>query len=235
MNAAFDLYTLVFMVIAVVIFLRLRSVLGKRTGFERPPFDPYSASDSADSKDENVITLPNRKDKLRETVLTESDKEERIKAVAKPETPLAHALLAFMDKDKNFDPRSFLQGAKAAYEMIVTSFAKGDKQTLGPLLAKDVFEQFETVMDARQTRSETIDMTFIGIDRAIISDARLEGSLAHVTLRFKSQLISATRDKDGRVIEGDPEAVTDVNDIWTFSRDLASPNPNWELVTTSAR
>ena len=223
-----DIYTLFFLAIAVVIFFRLRSVLGKRTGTERPPFDPYSAREEAETGGDKVVTLPTARAR------PSADADQEIGAVAKPGSAVEGALRALMSADRTFAPGEFVDGARLAYEMIVTAFAAGDKSTLQPLLDAEVYSGFTAAIDERNAAGETVDFTFIGLDKSDIVEAELADEVAQITMRFKSQLISVTKDSDGRVIDGDPTDVTEMTDIWTFARDISSDNPNWKLVATEA-
>ena len=118
--------------------------------------------------------------------------------------------------------------------MIVTAFAQGDRRSLKQLLANDVYDGFIGAIADRESRGETVESTFIGIDKSEIVEANLQDSSTQITMRFKSQLISMTRDSEGRIIEGDPNKVVDVTDIWTFARDITSQDPNWKLVATES-
>lgn len=234
MNGFFDFYTILFLVLAVVIFLRLRSVLGRRTGTERPPIDPYSApkteSDSAASSDK-VINLPQRAETG--TVRTDAANDDFGK-IAPQGSDLAKQLSEIKAAEPSFDPKGFLEGAKMAYEMIVTSFAEGDRKALKNLLSREVNEGFVGAIADRESRGETVESSFVSIDKADITEAVMRGRSVHVTVRFVSQLITATRNKDGNVIQGDPNTVTEVTDIWTFARDIGSRDPNWKLVATES-
>ncbi len=242
MSDAFDLTTLFFLVLAVVIFLRLRGVLGRRTGNERPPFDPYSQRDvnqkpgDEAANEGNVITMPGTA-KI-EPANAEQRNEEEPEPVwgghAEPDTPLANALDEIAAADNTFTPAGFLDGAKVAYELIVTAFADGDRRTLKNLLSKDVFGSFDSAISDRQKRKETMESSFVGIDKASIIEAEFKDRKARVTVKFVSELISATKDSEGRIIDGDPKRVREVVDIWTFSRDVSSRDPNWQLVATEA-
>lgn len=232
----FDLGTIFFLVAAVVIFYQLRNVLGRRTGHERPPFDPYTAArsgneeaqaDSAES--DNVVSLPRRK-----TASPQTADYSEIDAFVAAGTDLNEGLRAIRDADPSFDPRGFLEGAKMAYEMIVMAYADGDRATLKNLLSKEVYEGFLAAIEEREKRSEKVESSFVGIDKAEIIAAEMKSGEAHVTLRFVSELISATRDKAGEVIDGDPETVAEIKDVWTFARDTRSSDPNWKLVATEA-
>ncbi|MFN7027600.1 MAG: Tim44/TimA family putative adaptor protein [Pseudorhizobium sp.] len=223
-----DFITLFFLVAAVLIFLQLRSVLGRRTGNEKPPFDPYTAREAAKAPagdDGKVVTLPRRE-------LTEEEKFAEIDALAKPGTTLNDALRELLGVDPSFRPKEFLNGARMAYEMIVMAFADGDRKTLKNLLSKEVYEGFDAAISEREARGEVVKSTFVGIEKATITQANVSDMEEQITVRIVSQLISATFDKDGILVDGDQENVADVTDIWTFARDARSRDPNWKLVAT---
>jgi predicted lipid-binding transport protein (Tim44 family) len=229
----FDFGTIFFLVAAVVIFFQLRNVLGRRTGHERPPFDPYTAGRKREKEaagaPENVVSLP------RKRAGGETDETYKaIDAFAKAGTDLNKGLRAIKDADSSFDPKSFVDGAKMAYEMIVMAYADGDRKTLKNLLSREVYDGFVAAIAERENRSEKIQSSFVGIDKADIVSAEMKGSEAHVTLRIVSELISATRNNAGEVVDGDPETVAEVKDVWTFARDTRSRDPNWKLVATEA-
>ncbi|PHP68622.1 calcium-binding protein [Zhengella mangrovi] len=227
-----DFGTIFFLITAVVIIYQLRSVLGRRTGNERQPFDPYTEGrlENQPAQDDNVVALPRRKKK------GDGDEADEFYApvdvVAEKGTPLNKSLREIRDADPNFDPKGFVEGAKLAYEMIVTAYAEGDRKALRNLLSRDVFEGFDRAIAAREKAGESMRSSFVGISRAEIINADLRGSDAMVTLRIVSEMISATMDANGEVVDGDPESVTEGTDIWTFSRDLRSRDPNWKLVAT---
>ncbi|MER9683454.1 Tim44/TimA family putative adaptor protein [Mesorhizobium sp. M0184] len=228
----FDFGTIFFLIAAVVIFFQLRNVLGRRTGNERPPFDPYTAARKNDKdatqKPENVVSLP-RKRLAGEPA---ADAYVAIDAFVKPDTDLNRGLRAIKDNDPTFDPKTFVDGAKMAYEMIVMAYADGDRKTLKNLLSREVYDGFVAAIGDREAKAEKIQSSFVGIEKADIVSAEMKGSEAHITLRIVSELISATRDKAGAVIDGDPETVAEVKDVWTFARDARSRDPNWKLVAT---
>lgn len=226
-----DFITLFFLVAAVLIFLQLRSVLGRRTGNEKPPFDPYTPRDVAKgpvTDDNKVVTLPKRSEAEDENRFAEAD------ALAPVDTDLNTSLRELMTKDPTFRPKEFLNGARMAYEMIVMGFADGDRKTLKNLLSKEVFDGFEAAISERESRGEVVKSTFVGIEKADITQAGIRDSEEQITLRIVSQLISATYDKDGKLVDGDPDAVAEVDDIWTFSRDVRSRDPNWKLIATES-
>ena len=235
MRDVFDIYTIIFLALAVFIFLRLRSVLGQRTGRERPPYDPYSARDAVRTpSNENVVTLPGRTTDKGPTPAQPVDTTDRWKGIAEPGSALASGLDAVAREDKTFDAADFLTGARAAYEMIVTAYANGDRRQLKDLLGREVYEGFEAAIRDREQRGEKIESRFVSIEAADIISADLRGKTAQVTVRFVSQLVSVTRDRSGTVIDGSPDKVTTVTDVWTFARDIASRDPNWKLVATEA-
>jgi predicted lipid-binding transport protein (Tim44 family) len=151
-----------------------------------------------------------------------------------PGTPLNTSLRELIQHDPGFNPKEFLNGARMAYEMIVMAFADGDRKTLKSLLSRDVLEGFETVIADRESRGEVVKSTFVGIERAEITQAVVRDNEEQITVRIICQLITATYDKAGTLIDGDAEQVTEVNDLWTFARDVRSRDPNWKLVATEA-
>ena len=227
----FDIYTIIFLALAVFIFLRLRSVLGQRTGRERPPYDPYSARPSPSDK---VVVLPGRAPDTVQKQAEPVEPSERWKGVAEPGSAIAAGLDAIAREDKSFDAKPFLVGSRAAYEMIVTAYAAGDRRQLKSLLGREVYDGFEASIREREQRGETVETRFVSIDGADIIGAEMRGRTAQVTVRFVSQLVSVTRDRSGAVIDGNPDKVTDVTDVWTFARDITSRDPNWKLVATEA-
>ena len=239
MSEAFDIYTLLFLVLAVVIFIRLRSVLGRRTGNERPPYDPYTRTDPKSGTPEGtVVALPRGRTGgapgAGASGPSPEDIEERLERYAAKDSPLRESLTEVMRADPGFNPGEFLDGAKGAYEMIVEAFAKGDEATLKELLGTDVLDGFERAIAEREERGETLTSTLVGIDKADIIEAEVKAKQALVTVKFVSELISVTHDREGEVVEGDPKKVREVTDIWTFARETASRNPNWKLVATEA-
>jgi predicted lipid-binding transport protein (Tim44 family) len=208
--------------IAGVVLFRLYSVLGRRTGNERPPSDNYSLRGG--------------------TVLSPREAENPAGGGAKlshaspdrPSDPVASGLFDIGLADRSFDKDQFLKGAKAAYETIVMAFAAGDRASLTPLLAPDVMAAFEAVMARRELVGEKATVTLVGFSDVKIIAAGLKNSFAEITLAFGARLLSFTADKDGKVTEGDPKAVQEVTDVWTFTRDVRARDPNWLLVATSS-
>ena len=228
----FDTTTILLLAVAVLIFLKLRSVLGQRTGRERPPYDPYSAPDPVrNASSDKIVTLPPRASEPPRP--TESaEVSDNYAGFAAPGSLVARGLDAIAAADKNFDVKQFIAGARAAYEMIVTAYAAGDRRSLKNLLAREVYDGFENVIREREARGETVETRFISIDATEIASAELRGKMAQLTLRFVSQLVSATRNRSGQVIDGNADVVTNVTDVWTFAREVTSRDPNWNLVAT---
>ncbi len=210
------LITLIFAAIAVFVILKLRSVLGTRTGFEKKN-EPYVPAE----RGEKVIPLPDRR-------------QPEAAPASKPEPAMDAGTAAIRRADPSFDPERFVEGAKMAFEMIVTAFAKGEEKALEPLLAPNVYESFTADIRRRREAGETRETTVAGIRQARIDQARLEGREARVTVLIVSEQINVTRDREGTVIDGDPKTAETVSDLWTFARDTRSRDPNWQLVETAA-
>lgn len=229
-----DINTIIILVVAVVVLLKLRSTLGQKTGHQEPPdflkdIKERAAKEQEKPVPDNVVKLPTRGANDTEV---KNPKLVEIERIAKPKTKLHTGLKTILQNDPSFSPKEFLGGADMAYEMIVDAFASGDKASLKNLLSSEVYEGFASVIDDRESRGETVKSSFIGIDDSEITAAEAKDSEAHVTVRFKSQIVSSTHSKDGEVIEGDESDVVRVTDIWTFSRDTRSRDPNWKLVAT---
>jgi predicted lipid-binding transport protein (Tim44 family) len=212
--------------LAGFIAFRLYSVLGRRTGHERTREEQLRMPDGAEtnpkpaaSKD-NVVTLPDRPTASGASMAGAS--------------PLARALIDIKLADRNFDTERFLSGARAAYEVIVTSFARGERDALRPLLSDDVFETFERAIKSREARQVRVDFTFLKLKSGRVSGAELKGNTAEVTVTFESEVMMAGYDPSGTLVEGDAKAPHNVIDIWTFARDTSSRDPNWTLVATAS-
>lgn len=242
MDGRLDLITLLALVVAVVAILKLRSVLGRRTGDEEARYQQRTKAREAAERaaSEKVVALPRRGREEEppaqrpQPVPTAADIEAKFKAASSGNTEVQDGLLQIFRADPSFDPEPFMKGAKQAYEMIVTAFAEGNRRILKDLLSREVFEGFSAAIADRESRGEIVDQSFVGINRAEFVEAEMKQSRALVTIRFVSQLISATRDKGGAVITGDPQRITEVTDVWTFARDVTSRNPNWQLIATQA-
>jgi predicted lipid-binding transport protein (Tim44 family) len=212
-----------FAIVAAFIFLRLRSVLGRRTGHEKPPVDSISARSRARNDDQDkVIELPDRTPRGEEPATVASDGD----------TVVTLGLDQVKVADPNFSEGEFLEGAGMAYEMIVTSFANGDKDTLRPLLDDAVYREFEVVIDERETAQETVENTLLAIRSTDLIEARIADGTAELTVKFISEMVKLTRAASGEITSGDPRAVQEVTDFWTFARDTRQRDPNWTLIAT---
>jgi len=231
-----DIYTIIFLALAVFIFLRLRSVLGQRTGSERPPYDRAAPNVVQRTQDNNnVVPMPGAViDQAPLAPSADVAPADRWKGVAEPDTPLAAGLDAIVAQDSSFDPRHFLSGARSAYEMIVLAFANGDRRALKDLLSSEVYESFEAVIKDREKHEQKTETRFVSIDKAELVSAEARDRAAQLTVRFVSQMISVTRDKTGAIVDGNPDKVADITDVWTFARDTSSRDPNWKLVGTGS-
>lgn len=252
MDGKIDLITLISLIVAIVAILKLRSVLGRRTGDEETRLERYRAeqkrqqSAGGASSPDKVVTLPRRGAEEAPSPIpanvSTAEVKERMRTFAGQDESVTQGLLDILRHDPDFDPEHFLRGAKQAYEMIVTAFAEGNRKILRDLLSRDVYDGFVNAIADRESRNEQVDQSFVGINKADIIEAEVKQhngqTAAQITVRFLSQLISATRDRMGAVIAGDPQRIKEVTDIWTFSRDVSSAkalqNPNWKLVATQA-
>jgi predicted lipid-binding transport protein (Tim44 family) len=215
--------------VAIFLVLRLRSVLGRRTGNERPPtqdpFAPPAPTAEARRDNGNVVQMPRPSS---EPSSPRSTGQGRIAPAA------ASGIEAIRNADRSFDPQGFSGGARAAFEMIVGAFAKGDLASLRPLLDDATYGSFEAAVKDRQAQGRALETSLIGFDSTELVRAELRGSVAHVTMRFVTEQINVTRGPDGLVVEGNPNTVERVTDLWTFARDTRSDNPNWLLVGTDS-
>jgi len=238
MDEFFDLPTLIVIGLAIVILFRLRSVLGTRTGNERSPIDRQKQAEIAKTaKDEDGSVVQMRPRPVEAAPVDDERRARKLAAEIEQfshgDAKVAEGLKAIADADGTFGPKSFMEGAKAAYEMIVTAFAQGDRATLKNLLDKDVFDGFAGAISAREAAGQKIDFTFVGLPKVEISEAELDKRAAQVTVRFHAEVVSATRDKDGQLIEGNADQVQSIADEWTFARNPKSRDPNWKLVATN--
>ncbi len=240
MNGKIDLLTLVSIIVFVVVLFKLRNVLGRRTGDEESRIERYRTEQQANpAGSEKVVTLPRRDSQPNvgpASPVTTAEAEGRIRTLPGVAPAVMNGMLDILKLDEGFDPDRFITGAKQAYEMIVTAFAEGNRKMLKDLLSREVYDGFVAAIADRESRGEQIDQSFVGINKADIVEAAVKNGIASVTVRFVSQLISATRDRGGAVIAGDPQKIADVTDVWTFTRDISSArarqNPNWKLIAT---
>jgi predicted lipid-binding transport protein (Tim44 family) len=241
MQDSFDMTTIVFAVLAAFVVWKLRSVLGTRNGAEKPPSNPFASRapgrflrgrrddpGSGDS-DNRVIPLPGA---AQPPVALAPAKDDRWKPYAEPGSKAWAGLDAIAAADPAFAIKPFADGAKSAYEMIVTAFAEGNREVLRNLLSPEVFESFAAALAEREKRGEKVTTTFVSIDKVVIDDAGLNGRIAEIKIHFTAQMITATRDQAGTVIDGSADKVVQIDDVWTFARDTRSRDPNWKLAAT---
>ena len=202
---------ILFAMIAGFLVLRLRSVLGRHKDDGRP---------APSGGDDTVISLPERAPRAEAPVLGESA------------TPAERALAQIRMADPRFDLPEFLGGARGAFEMIVEAFAGGDRKTLKQLLNADVYDNFESAIAERETNNETLENSLIRIVSTDVEDAEVEHDIASITVKIVSEQVNVTKNAAGETVHGNANHIAEVTDIWTFSRDLRSRDPNWKLVAT---
>ncbi len=223
MQGGFPVDLILFAMIAAFLVLRLRSVLGRRTGFERPPqerpagYDPRGGR-TIEGAAEEVAPPPAGAAKGRH-------------GLPDPRSPVGQALGRIIGVDPDFDPNRFLDGAETAFRMIVKAFAAGDRATLKALLSDDTYAGFEQAITAREQAGETQQTEIRGVQEVAVEAADLRGTVADVTVRFVTDQVNLTTGRNGEVTHGS-DAVTELTDLWTFQRDLRSTDPTWRLVAT---
>ncbi len=206
--------------IAVFLILRLRSVLGTREGYERPPEPlPGKAEGSGSRPTFDVI---------------EGGVDHDIADHAPQGSDAAQALASMKRVEPDFHVGDFLSGARQAYEMIVMGFERGEMDDLVPFLSRDVFESFDEVVQLREREGLSVEASFVGVREVELEDATYDEKTgqAEVTVRFLGELTSVVRNAAGDIVEGDPNAIKQQQDVWTFGRTMGSDNPNWKLVGT---
>ncbi len=218
---------ILFAMVAAFLVLRLRSVLGRRTGRQDRPRD-VSAKRRQESEGEgNVIELADRTDRA-----DRADAAVDMTNDAESDDPLVAGIARIRLADPNFDVDQFAAGARSAFEMVVHAFATGDSGTLRSLLSEEVAENFQNAITERLKAGETLETTVISIKSTDVIEAEIDDRQAAVTVKFVSEQVNVTRDTEGRVIVGDPNQVTDITDIWTFARNTRGRDPNWKLIET---
>lgn len=219
LSLSIDPLIVVLMAAAVIIFWRLKSVLGQRTGLERPPLVPIAHPDST----AKIIDLkPNPKPN---TPIWQGYADEG--------SELAKGLEDIATAQKDFNLPEFLGGAKAAYELILSAFAKGDKPALKPLLAKPVMDSFAAAIDSHKSKGETKVFKFVGFNSTKLMSAVIDGKRAIIEVLFESEMINATLNSAGETSDGDTNAIVKSAETWTFERNIISSDPNWKLMATS--
>jgi predicted lipid-binding transport protein (Tim44 family) len=202
--------------IAAFLVLRLRSILGRRTGYERPP-QPYQPPTGPTAQGP---VIDGRAEPVAAT---------KRYAVPEPVSALGQTLARMQEVDRSFDPAAFLDGAEKAFRIIVTAFAAGDRTTLRSLLSDDTYRAFDQAISAREAAGHQQVSEVQAVPGVSIEAADLTGTVAHISVKFVSDQISLTRDQAGNPVAG-TDAVTEITDMWTFERDLSSRDPTWRLV-----
>lgn len=209
---------LVLAAIAIFLILRLRSVLGTRDGFEKPPAQAPARRD----------------DSRRDFEVIEGGPDHDIIDHAPEGSPSAKALANMKAVEPSFNVGEFLGGARGAYEMILMGFERGDVEELKPFLAPDVYDSFAEVVESRRQQGLTIEAEFVGVREMSLVEATFDEAtkLAEITVRYTGELTSLVKDATGAVIEGSPTSVKRQKDVWTYARNMGSDDPNWQLVAT---
>ncbi len=206
--------------IALFLVLRLRSVLGTRDGFEKPPSVPAPSQPARRDRSFEVIEGGGADLDIADFIDAESD--------------AGKALASMKRVDPSFSVHEFTHGARQAYEMIVMAYENGDLDTLRQFLAPDVYQPFADAIEARKAKGYTVEADFVGVREVTVVDAHFEPETSEgdVSIRFLGELTSVVRDPSGAVVEGDPKEIKQQRDVWTFTRNMASENPNWLLTGT---
>tara|TARA_B100001939_G_scaffold342104_1_gene352706 strand:- start:2395 stop:3099 length:705 start_codon:yes stop_codon:yes gene_type:complete len=229
-NGSDNFELIILALVAAFIILQLRRVLGRKTG--------YDGSDEKDRKtygrgmQEKDNVVPMRRDPLDPYGKKENSHAEENPLGVKRDSPFYETLSKIREYDRNFSLHSFLDGAEMAYGMILQAFWSGDKTTLRNMLSKDVYGQFVRVLEDMQQKGLHFDNVLRDVEKIDLKEATLTGSVAELTLEFTSHMVLATKDSEGRIIEGDVTEPVRVVDIWTFCRDVKRSDPNWTLVAT---
>lgn len=237
MHDPYDASTIIFALLALFVLWKLRSVLGTRSGPEKPPAQNSLFKAGNATNDNKVVPLPGAAPRLTPPAApgaptAPNGDPNRWKAYAEPGSRVANGLDAIAGIDAGFNLDQFISGAKTAYDMIVTAFATGDRELLVRLLDKDVCDSFGAAIEARALRGESLITKVVSIDKIGVFDAGVRDGLLQITLRFMSSLVTATHDKDGKLIDGDPDKTVSMVDLWTFARPTGSRDPNWKLIAT---
>lgn len=218
MGGGFPIDLLLFGMIAAFLVLRLRGILGRRTGFERPP---------QGERPTGPVPVPGM-GRPAPVIDAQAEPARPPRPLPDPASPAGVTLVRMTSVDRSFDPQHFVQGAEAAFRMIVAAFAAGDRVQLRALLADDTYRSFETAITAREAAGETQRSEIRSIERATIDEAMLDGAVAHITVRFVSDQVAETLSREGKPVAG-ADAVAELTDLWTFTRDLSQPDPAWRL------
>lgn len=222
---------LIFAAIAAFLVYRLKSVLGTRHGEERDRPNPFAEPPRTAHRPIGPIIDAESKI-FTPRVLVPENYSDIIDAEKNKDGRIDTGLSEIAAADAGFDPLSFMKGARAAFEMVVTAYAAGDRDTLKKLLSPGLYADFNAGISIRETAGQVMQVEIHRIKQARIIEAHLGGTMAYLTVDFDVEETMATKDKDGKVVEGNPDNIFNVEDIWTFSRDVRSSDPNWTLIET---
>jgi len=263
MSDGFQFYDIIFFaLIAIFVVLRLRAVLGRRTGQGRQrQADMFSRSKETRDAPGRVVHLPERNrdtqnrhaddrfDPVNDAPDGDAVESDSQRAMSDEDTgrtdsgatrespavdPIKVGLSQIRAADPEFNDRQFVEGSRMAFEMIVEAFAGGETPVLRPLLGDDVYDEFASVIRDRLAAKRVHETTIVALEKTELVGAELRGNTARISIKFISQQINLTRDDEGEIVEGDPTKIERVTDIWTFSRNTRSNDPNWALVETRA-
>ena len=207
--AFFDI--IIFAMLAIYLVFQLRRVLGRKTGMEKPPKNEFTKENETTSQHENIIPL---------------NGENQDQAVS------ASGITILRQLDSSFNEKEFISGSRAAFSWIVSAFADGDAVKLKSLLGPKLFKNFEQAIQERVAAGEKLETKIVSIKSAQIDDVLVAGNTATVTVEFISDQIKVVRDSEENIVDGDPDTIESLTDLWTFNRDVTSPNPNWILTRT---
>ena len=233
MHDPFDASTIIFALLAIFVLWKLRSTLGTRGGAEKPPAqnaNPFFRTSTA-ANENKVVPLPGSAPRPAPPPPLTADPD-RWKAYAEPGFESRQRPRRDRRHRSEFWPRSIHRWRENRLRDDRDGLCNGDRELLARLLDKDVFDSFNSAIDARAARGESLMTKVVSIDKTGVFDAGVRDGMLQITLRFMATLISATHDKDGKVIDGDPEKTVNMVDLWTFARPAASRDPNWKLVAT---
>lgn len=230
-SGGFPLDLILFGMIAAFLVLRLRSILGRRTGFERPPEPhvPVAPNGQAPGAQPGFAPRSPLDDRVIDGLAEPVEPSRPARPLPDPASPPGQALTRMRRVAPAFEPAHFLDGAEAAFRIIVATFAAGDRARLRPLLADDTYRAFESAIAAREAAGEVQRTEIRTIETATIEAADLRGNIADITVRFVSDQVNLTVGRDGSPLAG-TDAVTEITDLWTFERDLTASDPTWRLI-----
>jgi len=212
MNDGFAFFDIIiFAMLAIYLVFQLRRVLGRKTGMEKPPTNEFTEEKEPTPQHENTISIHGRD---QGQIVSES------------------GISKLRQLDASFNEKEFISGSRSAFSWIVSAFADGDATKLEPLLGPKLFKSFEQAIQERVATGETLETNIVSIKSAQIDEVSVEGNTATVTVEFISDQIKVVRDSEENIIDGDPDTIENLTDLWTFNRDVTSPNPNWILTRT---